>query len=214
MLKIPVTQEKWPWRSVPSSDIYTLQHDTHCNKLSFISRSKFKSLYALQGFISIDQVSYPSNTDFPNFPELNCSVNGQDTGLSADRSPHNVLVMAKHPKRWRYSRFMGASICRDASLILQVCLSGFIPSSATPFTEDVWLCSPLSWWDKGIVLLSPTCETVPVRGKIGQWLNLTRYRSSLTTGLALPPYRVHVLCWRYSQQIIYSNQSSDPFFSL
>lgn len=201
---------------------YTLQHETNCNKLSFISRSKFKSLHVLQVFILTDQVSYPSNRDFPNFPRLNCSVNGQDTDLSADRSPHNVLVIAEHPKKQRYGRFMRASIFRDAALILQVWLLGFISSSATPFTEDFWLWSPLgdctawgiTWSPQGDCTAFTHLWNSPSEGKNwSMWLNLTRYRSSLTPGLALPP-SLSPLSWRYSQQIIYYNQSSDPIFTL
>lgn len=176
----------------PSQLRYNLQHDTHCKK-SLISRSKFMSLYVLKVFILTDQISYPSNTDFPNFPKLNCSVNGQDTGLSADRSPHNVLVMAELILR---DRDMADLWEQGSSLVLQVWLLGFISSSATPFTEDFWICSPLFCWDKGIVLLSLTCQIAPVRGKVVKVTKPHQVQEYLTPGLALPPYRVHALSWR------------------
>jgi len=63
---------------------------------------------------------------------------------------------------------MGASHGRDAYLVLQVRLLGFISGSATPFAEDFGLCSPLSWWEKRIIPISATCKTVLMRGKIGK----------------------------------------------
>lgn len=158
----------------PSQLRYNLQHDTHCNK-SLISRSKFMSLYVLKVFILTDQISYPSNTDFPNFPKLNCSVNGQDTGLSADRSPHNVLVMAELILR---DRDMADLWEQGSSLVLQSdswVLSPALPLPSLRIFGSAHLCSAET---RGLYCFHSPVKQPQWGEKWSKWLNLTRYRST------------------------------------